>query len=69
MSMFNFLYVFNIQGEFINKYANGFIACYVDTDDPHCNCECCTPFPAFYAILNGYHGNPSPPNCPMFNRM
>lgn len=69
MSMFNFVYIFNIQGEFIKKHANGFVSCYVDIDDPLCDCQCGYSFPAFYAILNGYNGNPPPPNCPKFNRM
>lgn len=68
MSEFIFIYSFNLQGMFARKNANGFISGHIDLDDPRCDCKCGYPFPAFYAILNGFNGGPPPAKCPLFNR-
>lgn len=57
------------KGQFVSQNANGFISGHLDLDDPKCICKCGHPFPAFYAILNGFNGDPPPDSCPLFDRM
>ncbi|XP_060847550.1 uncharacterized protein LOC132927102 [Rhopalosiphum padi] len=57
---------YNEKGQFAHTNGAGFIARYIDFDDPNNCCNCEKPFPTFNAILDGFNGVSTKP-CDLFD--